>query len=209
MYDEAYIEETRLVSSEEYRNIIGKKQGRAVHLWKIYFNKDINYLRDSRKLTENFDCYSMNIKHPDDSRIQIERQSFREGTFYSTYTYVEREKCAKILNGDIAWMEKSSDPLLKELFVQMDVNKITPGVIVQYEREIYRMHGSSDVIVFDKSIQSSYDFKPKQLIQGKVTLKERLPKAFYAMTYHQPVLVPRVVANILNFREGKKIIMET
>ena len=71
------------------------------------------------------------------------------------------------------------------------------------------MQGGSDVIVFDKSIQSAYDFESEQLIKGELNLKERLPKGFYAMTYHQPVLVPRVVASILNFREGKKIIMET
>lgn len=209
MYDEAYVEETRLVKSGEYRNIIGKKQGRAIHLWKIYFNKDINYLRANTEHQENFDCYSINVKNPEDSRFQIERQSYREGTFYSTYTYVDKESCIKILSGDIEWLKKSSDSLLKELYVQMSVNEIAPGVVVQYEREVYRMHCSSDVIIFDKSIRSSYDFDIQALLSGKVKMKERLQKGCVVMTYHQPVLVPRVVASILNFSEGRKIIMES
>ena len=209
MYDEAYVEETRLVGTEEYKNIIGKKNGKSFHLWKIYFNKDINYLRASDEKHHNFDCYSLNIKNVSDSRIQLERQSYREGTYYSTYTYVDKAQCEKLLGGDIEWMKDCGDALLEELYIQMTVNKIEPGVIVRYEREIYRMHGSGDMIIFDKSIRSSYDFETASVMEGGVKLQERLQKDCVVMTYHKPVLVPRVIASILNFNEGRKIIMES
>lgn len=209
MYDEAYVEETKLVKTEEYKNIIGKKSGKAFHLWKIYFNKDINYLRTAAEKQANFDCYSINVKSASDSRIQIERQSYREGTYYSTYTYVDKAQCEKIISGDVEWMSSVNDALLKELYVQMTVNKITPGVIVRYEREIYRMHGSGDMIIFDKSIQSAYDFETEGILNSSAAMRERLPKECIVMTYHKPVLVPRVIASILNFSEGRKIIMES
>lgn len=209
MYDEAYIEETKLVKTEEYKNVIGKKSGKAFHLWKIYFNKDINYLRTAAGKQENFDCYSINVKNVLDSRIQIERQSYREGTYYSTYTYIDKVQCEKIIGGDVEWLKSSNDALLKELYVQITVNKIEPGVIVRYEREIYRMHGSGDVIIFDKSIQSAYDFDAEDILNSSAPMRERLPKDCIVMTYHKPVLVPRVIASILNFSEGRKIIMES
>lgn len=209
MYDEAYVEETRLVQTEEYKNIIGKKPGKVFNLWKVYFNKEINYLRTADEKQQNFDCYSINIKRPDDSRFQVERQSFREGTYYSSYTYVDKAQCEKILCGDVQWMKDCQDALLEELYVQMTVNCISPGVIVRYEREIYRMHGSSDMIIFDKSIQSSYDFDSQDVLKGCAAMKERLQKDCIVMTYHKPILVPRVIASILNFKEGKKIIMES
>lgn len=209
MYDEAYVEETRLVQTEEYKNIIGKKSGKVFNLWKIYFNQEINYLRTAGEKQQNFDCYSINIKHPDDSRFQVERQSFREGTYYSSYTYVDKAQCEKILHGDVQWMQGCQDALLEELYVQMTVNCIRPGVIVQYEREIYRMHGSSDMIIFDKSIRSSYDFDSQDVLKGSTAMKERLQKGCIVMTYHKPILIPRVIASILNFKEGKKIIMES
>lgn len=209
MYDEAYVEETRLVRTEEYKNIIGKKPGKVFNLWKVYFNKEINYLRIADEKQQNFDCYSINIKRPDDSRFQVERQSFREGTYYSSYTYVDKAQCEKILCGDVQWMKDCQDALLEELYVQMTVNCISPGVIVRYEREIYRMHGSGDMIIFDKSIQSSYDFGSQDVLKGSAAMKERLQKDCIVMTYHKPILVPRVIASILNFKEGKKIIMES
>lgn len=106
-------------------------------------------------------------------------------------------------------MKDCQDALLEELYVQMTVNCISPGVIVRYEREIYRMHGSGDMIIFDKSIQSSYDFGSQDVLKGSAAMKERLQKDCIVMTYHKPILVPRVIASILNFKEGKKIIMES
>ena len=209
MYDEAYVEETRLVGTEEYKNIIGRKSGKSFYLWKIYFNKDINYLRTSDEKQQNFDCYSLKIKNVSDSRFQLERQSYREGTDYSTYTYVDKAQCEKLLGGDTAWMKDCDDALLKELYIQMTVNKIEPGVIVCYEREIYRMHGSGDMIIFDKSIRSSYDFEAASALHGDAVMQERLQKDCVVMTYHKPVLVPRVIASILNFNDGRKIIMES
>ena len=202
MYDEAYVEETRLVRTEEYKNIIGKKPGKVFNLWKVYFNKEINYLRTADEKQQNFDCYSINIKRPDDSRFQVERQSFREGTYYSSYTYVDKAQCEKILCGDVQWMKDCQDALLEELYVQMTVNCISPGVIVRYEAgDLSYARKSSDMIIFDKSIQSSYDFDSQDVLKGCAAMKERLQKDCIVMTYHKPILVLRVIASILNFKK--------
>lgn len=71
------------------------------------------------------------------------------------------------------------------------------------------MHGSGDMIIFDKSIRSSYDFEAASALHGDAVMQERLQKDCVVMTYHKPVLVPRVIASILNFNEGRKIIMES
>lgn len=209
MYDEAYIEETQLIDFMDYRNITGRISGHSAKLRKVYFNKDINYLHGVLKGTDNFDRYSLNIRNPEDSRFQLERQSFREGTFYSTYTYLDKAQCDRLVTGDIEWMKDSSDSLIREMYIQMDINEIKPGVVVEYEREIYRIHCSSDMIMFDKSIKSSYDFEGCEVFSNELVLKERLEEGACVMTYHQPVMVPRVVASLLNFREGKKMILES
>ena len=209
MYDEAYLEETHLVNIQDYEYLTGGKEHRApVRLRKIYFNKDINYLGGVSIHHENFDRYSLNIKDFSDSRFVVERQSYREGTFYSKYTYLDKASCQKIMDGDIYWMERSQDSLLRDLYLQMKVNDLTPGVVVDYTREVYHMHYCSDMIMFDKSIKSSYDFDTKDVLIDNVFMKERLEEGNYVMTYHQPVIIPRVMATILNYREGKRLLVE-
>lgn len=209
MYDEAYLEETHLVHIKDYEYLIGEKEHRGpTKLRKIYFNSDINYLGGVKRDHENFDRYSINIKDFSDSRYVIERQSYREGTFYSKYTYLEKENCQRILEGDAGWMEKHSDVLLRDLFLQIQMNGLQAGVVVDYAREVYHMRYSSDMVIFDKSICSTYDFDVKDLLTENVKMKERLEEGYYVMTYRQPVIVPRVLASIFNYRDGHRLIPE-
>lgn len=209
MYDEAYMEQTHLVNIQDYEYLTGGRAHRSpMKLRKIYFNKDINYLGGVRAQHENFDRYSINIKDFTDSRFVVEKQSYREGTFFSKYTYLEKEYCQKILDGDIAWMEKCADSLLREFYFQIRMNGLEAGVVVDYSREVYHMHYSNDMIIFDKSIASSYDFDVKDVLVDCVDMKERLEEDYYVMTYHQPVMMPRVMTSILNHHEGWKLLPE-
>lgn len=210
MYDEAYMEETHLVNIKDYEYLTGGKNHRSpIKFRKIYFNKDINYLGGVSRHHKNFDRYSINIKDFTDSRFVVERQSFREGTFYSKYTYLDKEDCQKILEGDVEWMSKSKDNLLRDFYLQIKMNKLEAGVVVDYLREIYHMHYSDDMIIFDKSISSSYAFDVKDLLTDSMEMTQRLEDDYYVMTYHQPIRIPNVFASIINHYEGRKLLPES
>ena len=63
-----------------------------------------------------------------------------------------------MIHKDIKWMADSENLLFRDLYLQMTINQKWPGVIVDYTRQAYRLAGG-DFLVFDTSIQSSYDIK--------------------------------------------------
>lgn len=208
MFDEAYIEETHLIDHKEYEYLTERRQNKiSTRIRKIYFNREINYLNGVRRGCENFDRYSINILDFDSGRFQIERQCYREGTYYSTYTYLDKAHCMRMIQGDIEWMSKFNDTLIREMSVWFAANRPGVGVIVDYVRETYHVRYENSMIFFDKSIASSYDFEIKELFDPEYKMKERLEKDTCVMTYRQKVMVPRVMASLLNYSDHKKLLL--
>lgn len=206
MFDEAYIEETHPVDTKEYEYLVEQRHNKiSIKIRKIYFNREINYLNGVRHACDNFDRYSINIIDFDSNRYQIERQSYREGTYYSTYTYLDKAHCLRMIQGDTAWMRKYNDSLIREMAVWFEVNQPKVGVVVDYVRETYHVRYENSMIFFDRSICSTYDFTPEEVFEKDLKMQERLSKNMCVMTYRQKVMVPRVMANLLNYCDHKKL----
>ena len=206
MFDKAYIEETHPIDTKEYEYLTEQRHNKiSTKIRKIYFNNEINYLNGVRRACDNFDRYSINITDFDSSRYQIERQSYREGTYYSTYTYLDKTHCLRMIQGDTAWMRKYNDSLIREMAVWFEINQPKVGVVVDYQRETYHVRYENSMIFFDSSIRSSYDFTPEGLFDPELKMQERLGKHVCVMTYRQKVMVPRVMANLLNYCDHKML----
>lgn len=209
MYNRSYLEETHLISTKEYNYLVGERNSKvSEHIRKIYFNRDINYLGGVSKHQENFDRYSINIKNIEDSRCELERQCYRQGTYFSTYTYIDKEDAIALVSGQYQWMKKSQDTLVKALAVQIVANELEAGVVVDYDREIFHLHYSSDQIIFDKTIASTYTFTAQEAFSKDLVLKQRLEPKDCVMTFRQEVMVPKIMANLLTYHEGYSLIAE-
>lgn len=94
------------------------------------------------------------------------------------------------------WLKESRYPLLKNLYLEITVNLKTIGVVVDYERQRFKVHNSNDYIQFDLAVRSIYGRKG-DLLADQLDMKERLDKDHVIMTYQQSIHIPSIFRSVL------------
>lgn len=103
---------------------------------------------------EKRDKYRIRIYNCSDGAIFLERKH-KEGEYIMKQSArITRRLCDQLIQGRCDNLEKSSNPLLQEMYREMRVNGLKPVVIVDYSREAY-MHPIENVrITFDKRLHT-------------------------------------------------------
>lgn len=100
------------------------------------------------------DKYRIRIYHYSDREIFMERKRKMGDLIQKSSVRISRRLCDQIVSGDPRGLQNASDPLLRDLFVQMRTRLLRPSVIVDYRREAY-LHPAEDTrITFDLGLRS-------------------------------------------------------
>lgn len=197
---EAYYETNNVITGKDYKKMIDSverspkgKLGRKNCIRKIYFNDDINYLEDADD--SNRDVYSIVMIDGDMDHLMVEKKSRRDGIVYKSYAPLEKSECDRLLRGDVRWLRDSIYPVLNSLYLEVTINQLRVGVVVEYEREKYRLNGTEDYIEFDFSIRSVYG-RRLEVLSSELPMKERLEPDHIVMTYKQSVSMPKFMEKV-------------
>lgn len=205
MIDEMYYEENNVIPEEEYKHIIdtlkkGKnyKPAKPSVVRKI-FNNEINYLTDAISVNqENSESYCIMMTDWENERLVLEKKSRREGLICKSHTYLTEEQFEMIIDGQYEWMKTSHDLLLRDFYLQLSVNQIRPGVVVDYIRQSFRLNNRKEYMVFDSSIRSTYIFTKDTLLSPLLSQTERLEPHCVVMTYKQAAEKQGIVYRLMN-----------
>ncbi len=216
MLNEMYYEENNVIPEEEYEQIIetlkkGRnfKPARTSIIRKVFFNKEINYLTDALSVAqENSETYSFVMADWDSSRLVLEKKSIREGLISKSYTYISEKQFEMVIDGEYEWMKASRDGLLRDFYLQLTINQIRPGVVVDYARQTFRLNNRKDYMVFDTSIRSTYLFTKDTLLSPLLEQKNRLEKHRIVMTYKQAAEMPGIIYRLANIGQPQQWIPE-
>lgn len=201
---EVYYENNNVLNMTDYerminsiQNIPENKLSRTSHIRKIYFNDEINYLEDELDTSAvDKDVYSIVMVDYDKEHLVVERKSRRSEIIYKDYAPLTLNECQKIFRGDVRWLKESNYPVLNNLYLEITINLRTIGVIVDYERQRFRMNHTNDYIEFDLSVKSIYGRKG-DLLSDDLTMKERLDSQHVIMTYKQSANIPPIFKSVL------------
>lgn len=103
---------------------------------------------------EKRDKYRIRIYNCSDQAIYLERKH-KEGEYIMKNSVrITRRLCEQLIEGRPDGLDASQNPLLRDMFREMRINKLHPVVIVDYAREAY-MHPAENVrITFDKRLHT-------------------------------------------------------
>ncbi len=105
------------------------------------------------------------------SFIRLEKKSKQNGLGCKRSARVTKEQVAQLLDGDIAFLLESGDPLLQELYSKMKGQLLTPKTIVTYDREAF-LYGPGNVrITLDRNLRTglnSRDFLNPKVFHAPV-----------------------------------------
>ena len=182
---EAYYETNNVITGKDYKKMIDSverspkgKLGRKNCIRKIYFN-----------------VYSIVMIDGDMDHLMVEKKSRRDGIVYKSYAPLEKSECDRLLRGDVRWLRDSVYPVLNSLYLEVTINQLRVGVVVEYEREKYRLNGTEDYIEFDFSIRSVYG-RRLEVLSPELPMKERLAPDHIVMTYKQSVSMPKFMEKV-------------
>lgn len=201
---EVFYENNNVLDVKDYERMIESIQSapenrlsKMSRVRKIYFNDDINYLEDGLDMnSKDKDVYCIVMVDFDTNHLMVERKCRRSGLIYKDYAPITAIECRRIFRGDVRWLKESRYLLLKNLYLEITVNLKTIGVVVDYERQRFKVHNSNDYIQFDLAVRSIYGRKG-DLLADQLDMKERLDKDHVIMTYQQSIHIPSIFRSVL------------
>ena len=101
------------------------------------------------------DKYRIRIYRYSDKEIFLERKRKLGDLIQKSSVQITRRLCDQIISGDPTGLQRSSNQLLQDVYVQMRTRLLRPKVIVDYAREAY-LHPAEDTrITFDLNLHSA------------------------------------------------------
>ncbi len=129
--------------------------GRPYAIRSLYFD-DIgdSAFYDKQAGVMHRDKYRIRIYNCSDRAIFLERKRKLGELIQKSSVQITRRLCDQLVDGNPTGLQKSANPLLQDMFVQMRTRVLRPRVLVDYAREAY-VHPAEDVrITFDLRLRS-------------------------------------------------------
>lgn len=130
-------------------------KGRPYLIRSLYFDDvyDTAFV-DKQAGVMDRDKYRIRIYNLSDKSIFMERKRKMGDLIQKSSVQITRRLCDQIIFGDPTGLQRSSNALLQDVYVQMRTKLLRPKVIVDYAREAY-LHPAEDTrITFDLSLRS-------------------------------------------------------
>jgi hypothetical protein len=121
----------------------------------LYFDTpDSQALRDKLNGVDRRSKFRLRLYNHDSSLIKLEKKIKDGGATAKRSLPVKPEQCQRLLQGDLAWLLQSEEPLLQELYAEMQCNLLRPRVIIDYTREAYALKACAVRITLDSGIRT-------------------------------------------------------
>ena len=139
----------------------------------LYFDTPTDKaLRQKSNGVNNREKFRLRHYNGDLSYIRLEKKYKINGLCGKRSTPVTADQVAKLLDGDIAFLLESGDPLMQELYSKMKGQLLAPRTIVTYDREAFLYEPGNVRITLDRNLRtglSSRDFLDPQLFHAPVS----------------------------------------
>ena len=99
--------------------------------------------------------YRIRIYNYSDRSIKLERKKKYGAYIYKQSAKITRSEFEAILAGDYNFLLKSSQPLLREFYVECRCHNLRPRTIVDYEREPWILDAGTVRITFDQNVRAA------------------------------------------------------
>ena len=125
------------------------------HIRSLYFDDEYDTaFVDKMSGVQGRDKYRIRIYNFSDRLIRLERKSKYGDGIAKQSVAISRELCDQLCAGVPDGLERSDQPLLRDMYKQMRLKGLQPVVIVDYVREAY-IHPAEHVrITFDKQLRT-------------------------------------------------------
>ncbi len=121
----------------------------------LYFdNASDQALREKLDGVDDREKFRIRFYDEDFSFIRLEKKSKRHGMCQKLSAPLKADDVRALLSGDRRFLQTSSHPLCRELFIKMTTLQLRPRTLVVYDREAYAYRPGNVRITFDSRVRS-------------------------------------------------------
>ena len=129
--------------------------GRPYVIRSLYFDDiDDSAFNDKQAGVMHRDKFRIRIYRHSDKEIFLERKRKLGDLIQKSSVQITRRLCEQLIDGDPTGLQRSSNKLLQDMYVQMRTRLLRPRVIVDYAREAYYHPAEDTRITFDLNLRS-------------------------------------------------------
>jgi len=133
----------------------------------LYFDTPLDHaLMEKINGVSRREKFRLRLYNSDTSYIRLEKKIRRDGVGTKRTAVLSVEEVRRLLEGDIAWMCDSGEPLLMEFYSKIQGRQLRPKTVVEYIRESFTYPAGNVRITLDRDIRTgltSTDFLNPEL----------------------------------------------
>lgn len=169
----------------------------------VYFdNFDNKALNQKKEGLFHRDKYRVRLYDNDTSFINLEKKSKRDNLCYKEKCSMTAEEYTRLNNGDFDWMEEDKRPLMRELYIHMNLFQLKPVAVVDYIREVYIYEQGNVRVTFDSSIKTSY--KDTDILNPDLIMVDTVDPNTVILEVKYDEFLPDVIKLLLQVRDSRK-----
>lgn len=147
------------------KNAVGENGYRVKSLY--FDNYNDKALKEKINGVNEREKFRLRLYNNDLSFIRLEKKSKRKGICFKESATITAKECRRLLDGDIATLKESGNPLCLELYAKMYYQQLRAKNIVDYRREAFIYPVGNVRVTLDYDIRTSnntYDFLEPELV---------------------------------------------
>lgn len=140
--------------------------------------------------------FRIRIYNGSDTRIVLECKQKQQGKTHKEQCPLTREQADRLIAGKAFSVSAGQPPLLRKLLLQMQLRRLRPAMIVEYERVPYVCRNGNVRVTFDTNISSSPDVE--HFFAQNVQKRPVMPAGQHLLEVKYDAYLPDAVYEALN-----------
>lgn len=148
---------------------------------------------------DNHDVYSIYWEPDKFLKLYIEKVSRRDGCYYKQSEPLMKQQYQALAEGNYEWLNESPYQLLREVYLQININDIQLGQVVEMEKEIITIGAEKIAVHFTTSVGIMED----DLFTNNLYHTPYLERDEIIASYRKSITIPTLYANALMQQENQ------
>lgn len=168
-----------------------------------YFdNFENKVLNEKKEGFLNRDKYRVRIYGKCDAVVNLERKSKRNNVTFKSKCEISKQEYEEMRAGEIAWMEKDSRALIRDLYFEMHYCQLKPITVVDYIREPFIYPFGNVRVTFDLKVQTG--MHNTNMFQKDLPMVDVLDPNTVILEVKFDDYLPNVIKNLLQLSDTRQ-----
>lgn len=198
-----HVTEVELIGLRQRLNAVAKRDRFSIGdggylIRSLYFDNCYDKALNEKMMgITNREKFRIRFYNNDTSYIRLEKKSKINGLCLKQGVRLSEEQVQAVLDGEISWMRKNDNELIRELWAKMQYQILRPKNIVVYDREAYVYEPGNVRVTIDSNIRGSDNIQ--RFLKGDEADLKLFNKIILEVKWDE--FLPQIIRDIVQLKD--------